>query len=131
MTDQGKDSIKTKWAERLTPERREQFATETIEARKKAETIRKEEADKFANKYISIIKEKQKMGFNLVEIAKQLNEEGHKSRRGSEWTDQTVRQILKRVPEPIVIKPLTQNKTIESEIFRDVPLKRRVLGWDK
>ena len=102
----------------FSPERREQFAKETIEARKKAEEIRKDEADKFAKKYISIIVAKQKQGFGLVEIAKQLNDEGHKSRRGGEWTDQTVRQILKRFPS-IDDPPVT-------------PVQRKkIIGWEK
>lgn len=125
MTDEGKESIRQKLEQRLTPERREQFAMETIEARKKAEAIRKAEADKFAQKYYAIIREKQKMGYGLVEIANQLNKEGHKSRRGGEWTDQTVRQILKRIPEepkPVIKKPPVVVISTQT---------KRSIGWDK
>jgi|ERR1035437_519223 hypothetical protein len=123
MTEQGKESIRSKLEERLTPERREQFAKETIEARKKAEMVRKEAADDFAKKYGPMILDKQKMGYGLVEIAKQLNNEGHKSRRGAEWTDQTVRQILKRMPKqkPIVL--------VKPPII--VPqIRKKWIGWD-
>lgn len=107
----------------ITSERREQFSKETIKARELAEKVRKEEADEFAKKYISIIREKLEKGYKLTKIADDMNKEGILSRRGGLWTDQTVRQILNRFPKPI--------KKIEPKIeIKNIPLKR-IIGWDR
>lgn len=110
----------------ITSERREQFSKETIKARELAEKVRKEEADEFAKKYISIIREKIEKGCKLTKIADDMNNDGHLTRRGVLWTDQTVRQILNRFPkEPT-------KKKIEPKIeIKITPPLRRIIGWDK
>jgi hypothetical protein len=136
LTQSGKESIKTKLAERLTSDRRKKFAEDTEQARSLAEKARKNAADKFAQKYIPIIKQLQNRGMGLTEIAKHLNTEGHKSRRGGAWTDQTVRQVLKRT----VAQPAVKSRDLSSELLgkpkviqQDIKIgtPKRILGWDR
>jgi hypothetical protein len=117
------DSIKAKLAERMTPERRERFSQETRVARAKANETRQRNADAFAKEHASVISKLQRDGLGLTEIATKMNEAGHTSRRGGPWTDQTVRQILKRLKKITI-------KDIRSEVVSDIEVKGpRFIGW--
>ena len=100
LTTEGKASKKAKMEEWLTPERRKEFAESTKEALVLAKKTQKNKADNFAKKHLPIIQKLKTQGLNLIEIANKLNEDGLTSRRGTSWTDQTVRQILKRLNKP-------------------------------
>jgi hypothetical protein len=133
MTPEGKASIRAKLQARLTPQRRQQFAKETGWARSLANEVRKKSADEFAGKYVLIIKQMQKQGMGLTRIARILNQHGHSSPRGLRWTDQTVRQVLKRSNK---IPPLNP-RGISSEVFgrtqtgksTAVQSRMKIIGW--
>ena len=101
-TAEGLASMKAKREKMLTPERRQRFAEETKEALKIAKQAQQQIANDFAEKYIPIIEALQKQKLTIIEIASKLNDDGHLSPRGTIWTDQTVRQILKRMKKPLL-----------------------------
>lgn len=127
------ESAKIKRNAHFTPERRRQYSEETQHSRALAEQARKDAADEYAKQYLPLIVEMQRKGMDLRAIAREMNALGHKSRRGGPWTDQTVRQMLKRrpVPAPVVRK-------LDDEVFGHVQTKpdvkpaqpgSRFVGW--
>lgn len=122
ISDKGIESIRSKLINRMTEDRRRQLADETKEARSKANQVRKRLADTFALKFRSIIMQMQQDGMGLSEIAKNLNASGHVARRGGAWTDQTVRQVLKRTQKPT-------SRGVSSEVIENLHTDRRVIGW--
>lgn len=103
LTPEGKETHKEKCSN-ISQERRDRYARETVAALKVAKKRQKDLADAFAKKYLRLIERMQKEGFNLSQIAAKLTAEGHTSRRGGIWTDQTVRQILKRTNRHVAAK---------------------------
>lgn len=53
-------------------------------------------ADRFARRYLPLLLAMQRRGMGLRAIAMELNANGHLTRCGGPWTDQAVRQLLKR-----------------------------------
>lgn len=119
LTPEGLASIKVKLAQRLTPERRRQFAEDTRTARQLAEQARKKAADAFARVYAPMIESMQDEGMTTGQIVACLNATGHVSRRGGPWTDQTVRHVLKRMVKPF------------KELRAEIMAPRRLIGWDR
>jgi hypothetical protein len=119
FTPEGLASIKVKLTQRLTPERRRQFAEDTRTARRLAEQARKRAADVFAKLYAPMIETMQDDGMTVSQIVARLNATGHLSRRGGPWTDQTVRQVLKRMAKRF--------KDLRAEVMSP----RRLIGWDR
>lgn len=114
-------SIKDKLLDRMTADRRKQLSSNTQKSRQKANQARQHVADDFALRFRAIIIEMQQDDNNLKEIARKLNAAGHTARRGGPWTDQTVRQILKR------IKP---QRGLKSEVIDTLTSgTRRMIGW--
>ena len=101
-TPKGLEAMRKKRKAALTPERRQQLSEDTKEARIVAEQARKQKADVFAQKYVQIIEKMLKQGMTKLDIATRLNEDGHRSRRGDPWTDQTIRQVLKRTNKSLL-----------------------------
>lgn len=60
-----------------------------------------EKANQFANQYLDTIIQMRNKGMGLREIAAEMNAYGYVTRRGSPWTDQTVRQMLKRMKQSV------------------------------
>lgn len=87
-----------------------------------AEQTRKKNADAFAEQFFPMIDELRRSGLNMSDIAIKLNEGGHRSRRGADWTYANVREVIRRAqtlcrePDPLM-----------SEIL-DYP---RYVGWDR
>ncbi len=126
MTTAGKISFQTKWKQ-ISFEKRKQFSIDTKEAIRLANEKRSNEADVFAKKHFSTILQMQKQGMTLTEIARKMNKDGHKTRRGSVWTIQTVQQIIKRMANKLRLRD-----RLKSEIVGvAVPQKKRVIGWDR
>lgn len=96
-TPEGIASRRAKMDDWLTPERRERFREETKEALKLAKRNQKAYADAFAQQHLPMIQSMLTDGFNFLQIAEKMNADGHRTRQDAVWTDQTVRQILKRV----------------------------------
>jgi len=133
VSPEGIEIAKIKRNAHFTPERRAQYAEDTKDARVVAEQARKQAADKVARQFLPMILDMQQQGLGLTEIANRMNAQGFKTRRGSIWTDQTVRQILKRQPDPVplvrgittevygIVHPPTDHQPIHREV--------RFIGW--
>lgn len=100
LTQEGLTSRKAKLQVTLTPERRKQIGEKSKEALAKGRGVVTKNANEFAQKYLSIIRQLQNDGFNLLQIAAKLNADGHVTSRGLQWTDQTVHCLLKYINEP-------------------------------
>lgn len=122
FSDEVITSIKAKLAERMTPERRERFRQETKRAILMAHEVQQKQADDFAMKHEKIITLMQRQGIGLVVIAAKLTEAGYKSPRGGAWTDQTVRQVLKRIKNFAAAKKIGDKpRDLSSEVLISVP----------
>lgn len=53
-------------------------------------------ADRFARRFLPMVLAMQRHGLGLRAIAVEMNDRGYTARCGGPWTDQTVRQVLKR-----------------------------------
>lgn len=132
VSPEGIETAKVKRNAHFTPERRQQYEEETRTAREMAEQVRKEKADEYAKQFLPLIVEMQRKGLGMIEIAKEMNALGHKSRRGGPWTDQTVRMMLKRRPEPAPVV-----RKLDDEVFGHAQAKpvkpaqpgTRFVGW--
>lgn len=133
VSPEGIETAKVKRNAHFTPERRQQYSVETQLSRDIAEQVRKEKADEYAKQFLPLIVEMQHRGIGMIEIAKEMNALGHKSRLGGPWTDQTVRQMLKRRPEPTPVV-----RKLDDEVFGHVQTKpevkpahpeNRFVGW--
>jgi DNA invertase Pin-like site-specific DNA recombinase len=71
--------------------------TNLDEARKKANSRNRQEANKFAIKILETVKSDREEGKTLSEIAKKLNSLGVKTRRGGSWHHSTVNNLFKQV----------------------------------
>jgi hypothetical protein len=122
ITLQGLDSIKAKLRERLTFERRKKFGEDTKESLAKAYRCKRAKADIFARKMFKIIKNLQDDGITEKRaLARILNEQGFTSPNGGVWTDQTVRQVLKRISK------MVRHRDISSQVLKPY----RIIGWDR
>jgi hypothetical protein len=74
-------------------------------------------ADLFARRFLPMLLAMQRHGKGLRAMATEMNLHGYLSRYGGPWTDQTVRQMLKR-----------RQTVITTEVF-DQP--RRFIGWNR
>ena len=74
------------------------------------------EADRFARRFLALFLDLQKKGLGLRAIAAEMNDRGYVTRRGKRWTDQAVRQVLKR-----------KRSIIAAEVLK----RRRYVGWDR
>lgn len=96
VTPEGLASRMAKMEERLTPERRQQFAESTKEALEAAHIAWEAATQEFSDRFLPMIEGLQETGLNFMEIAEQLNEKGYTARRGGPWNDQNVSDLLKR-----------------------------------
>jgi hypothetical protein len=76
-------------------------------------------ADRFARRYLPILLAMQRQGMGLRAIASELNANGHTTRHGGPWTDQTVRQLLKR-----------RRHLLDREVLIAQP-QPRFIGWNR
>jgi hypothetical protein len=58
-------------------------------------------ADHFARRYLPLLLDLRKQGMGWRMIAIEMNAQGYYSRQGIQWTDQTVRQMFKRLHNSI------------------------------
>ena len=58
-------------------------------------------ADHFARRFLPLLLDLRKQGLGWRAIATELNAQGYCSRHGIRWTDQTVRQMFKRLHNSI------------------------------
>lgn len=130
LTEANITSIKDKLTERLTPERRQRFRKETAHTITVAREVHLRNADDFARKHERVIHKLQEQGMNLTEIARRLTVDGYTSSRGGPWTDQTVRQVLKRLkPKPggLTSEVLGSFPIVQKTIKTGQP--SRMIGW--
>lgn len=73
-------------------------------------------ADRFARRFVALFLDMQMNGLGLREIAAEMNERGYATRQGKRWTDQAVRQVLKR-----------RKNIINSEVLN----RPHYVGWDR
>ena len=76
-------------------------------------------ADRFARRYLPLLLAMQRQGKGLRAIAADLNANGHTTRCGGPWTDQAVRQLLKR-----------RHHILGSEVYQ-AEARLQVIGWDR
>jgi hypothetical protein len=76
-------------------------------------------ADLFARRFLPMLLKMQQHGMGLREIAAEMNARGYTSRRDGPWTDQTIRQMLKRRPHLII-----------AEVFNEPP-RSGFVGWQR
>lgn len=72
-------------------------------------------ADRFARRFLPMVLAMQHHGMSLRAIALEMNDRGYTARCGGPWTDQTVRQVLKR-----------RGNLLNSEMIDKV----RFIGWN-
>lgn len=132
MTLEGKARAKAKRAAHFTDERREQYSIATRQSRKMATLVHKRAADRFARRFLPKIIALQRSGLGLRGIAEAMNEQGFTSRCGRAWTDQTVRQVLKRRPVPQVRKLADEVFGHEQPRCQPPPMHQepRIIGWN-
>lgn len=100
----------------FSPEQRRRHAERQKPALDRAHKACRTAADRFARRFLPSILDMQRQGIGLRAIAQALNARGHVTRLGRPWTDQAVRQILKR-----------KENVIKTQIFQSP----RYLGWHK
>jgi len=66
----------------------------------------------FVRRFLPLVIEMQKKGMGLRAIARALNAQGYTSRQGKTWTDQTVRQLLKRRRNILAAEVINQPRYI-------------------
>lgn len=76
-------------------------------------------ADRFARRYLPILLTMQHQGMGLRAMASELNTNGHTARYGGPWTDQAVRQLLKR-----------RRHLLDGEVYAAQP-QSRFIGWNR
>ncbi len=76
-------------------------------------------ADLFARRFLPMVLAMQRRGLGLRATATEMNNRGYTARHGGIWTDQTVRQLLKR-----------RRNVIITEVFDGQP-RMRFIGWDR
>jgi hypothetical protein len=116
LTAEGKASLKAKCAAHYTPERRRWHGERQRHALDLAHHGSTKAADRFARRFLPILLDMQKKGMGLREIAREMNARGYTTRRGCCWTDQAVRQVLKR-----------RGNIIAAEVMK----RPRFIGWDR
>lgn len=116
LTTEGKACWRAKQYAHYTPQRRRWHG----ECQKRALDLARHgvvgAADRFARRFLPLLLDMQKKGMGLRAMAAEMNERGYTTRRGRCWTDQAVRQILKRRKNIIAAEVLT---------------RRRYIGWDR
>ncbi len=125
LTVEGKTNRKTKIQANMTLDRKNKFAKSTEKARKLAKKSQQDKADAFALKYYPIIQEMLEE-LTLTQIAQRLNREGYISRYGRYWTEQTVRQVLKRIHR--LKQTEIRVRDLSSEVLR-TDARSSVLKW--
>lgn len=131
VTEDGLESLREKLAERLTPERRQQFSNETQRSRQLAFEARRKKANAFARKHEKLLYEMQQLGMGATKMARALTAAGHVSPRGGVWTAQTVRQVLKRIRSS-TLKP----RGLSAEVLVNVAIVRastrqKIIRWER
>ena len=116
LTDEGRASARAKRAAHYTPERRRWHGERQRHALALAQHGCIKAADRFARRFLPLLLDMQKKGMGLREIAREMNARGYATRRGGCWTDQAVRQVLKR-----------RRNIIAAEVMKH----RRFIGWDR
>jgi hypothetical protein len=116
LTVEGKAQWRTKLLAYYTPQRRRWHADCQKRALALAHRGSVRAADRFARRFLPLLLDMQKKGMGLRAIAAEMNERGYTTRRGRCWTDQAVRQILKR------------RKNI---LAAEVLIRRHYIGWDR
>jgi hypothetical protein len=76
-------------------------------------------ADLFARRFLPMVLNLQRHGLGLRATAAEMNHRGYVARHGGIWTDQTVRQLLKR-----------RHHIIGTEVFDEQP-RVRFIGWSR
>jgi hypothetical protein len=76
-------------------------------------------ADRFARRYLPLLLAMRRRGMGLRAIAVELNANGHTTRCGGPWTDQAVRQLLKR-----------RHHILGSEVYQAQP-RLWIIGWSR
>lgn len=76
-------------------------------------------ADLFASRFLPMLLAMQQRGMGLREIAVEMNTRGYTTRRNGPWTDQAIRQMLKRRPN-----------LITAEVFNEPP-RSGFVGWHR
>jgi len=75
-------------------------------------------ADQFAGHYLPMLLSMQQHGVGVRAMARAMNANGFSSRQGGPWTEQTVRQVLKR-----------RQSLLTSELFDEQP--EHIVGWTR
>jgi hypothetical protein len=76
-------------------------------------------ADLFARRFVPMLVMMQQRGMGLREMAAEMNARGYSSRQDGPWTDQTIRQMLKR-----------RHHLIIAEVFNEQP-RLAFVGWQR
>jgi hypothetical protein len=69
-------------------------------------------ADHFAHRFLPLLLDLRKQGMGWRAIANEVNAQGFYSRQGIRWTDQTVRQMFKRLHNSIAAEVFTTQTVI-------------------
>jgi len=69
-------------------------------------------ADQFARRFLPLLLDMQKQGMGWRAMASEMNARGYTSRQGLPWTDQTVRQMLKRLHPGIAAEVFKGQATV-------------------